>query len=88
MHLLICTSYLFKLFIYNLPIYISSVKKFKFIQYNMHVEKNSLKLTTICWFIIMFITNMLSMKITLWGGGAMVKDLTPQYESEKFKSSH
>jgi len=39
MHLLIGTSYLFKLFIYNLPIYISSVTKFKFIQYNIHVEK-------------------------------------------------
>jgi len=29
---------------------------------------------------------MLSKKITLWGGDAMVKDLTPQCEGEKFKS--
>ncbi len=36
----------------------------------------------------MFITNMLSMKITLWGGGALVKDLIPQCESEEFKFSH
>jgi hypothetical protein len=35
----------------------------------------------------MSITNMLSKKITLWGGGAMVKDLTPQFEGEEFKSS-
>jgi hypothetical protein len=34
----------------------------------------------------MFITNMLSKKITLWGGGAMVKDLTPQCGGEEFKS--
>jgi hypothetical protein len=27
-------------------------------------------------------------KITLWGGGAMVKDLTPQYGGEEFKSPH
>ncbi len=27
-------------------------------------------------------------KITLWGGGAMVKDLTPQCGGEKFKSTH
>ncbi len=52
----------------------------------MHVEKNSWKLITICWSKIMFITNMLSKKITFWGGGAMVKDLTPQCEGEKFKS--
>jgi hypothetical protein len=31
---------------------------------------------------------MLSKKITLWGGGAMVKDLTLQCGGEKFKSSH
>ncbi len=35
----------------------------------------------------MFITNMLSKKITLWGG-AMVKDLTFQCGGEKFKSSY
>jgi len=34
------------------------------------------------------ITNMLSKKITFWGGGAMVKDLTLQCESEEFKSLH
>jgi hypothetical protein len=32
--------------------------------------------------------NKLSMKITLWGGGAMVKNLTFQCGSEEFKSSH
>jgi hypothetical protein len=32
--------------------------------------------------------NMMSKKITLWGGGAMVKDLIPQYEGEEFKSPH
>jgi hypothetical protein len=32
--------------------------------------------------------NMLSKKITLWGGGATVKDLTPQCGGEVFKSSH
>ncbi len=32
--------------------------------------------------------NMLSIKITLWGGGAMVKDLTPQCGGEEFKSPH
>ncbi len=36
----------------------------------------------------MFITNMLSKKITLWGGGAMVKDFTPQCGGEEFKSPH
>ncbi len=29
--------------------------------------------------------SMLFKKITLWGGGAMVKDLTPQCGSEEFK---
>jgi hypothetical protein len=48
----------------------------------MHVEKNSWKLITICWFKIMFITNMLC-KITLWGCGAMV-DLIPQCGGEEF----
>jgi hypothetical protein len=32
--------------------------------------------------------NMLSKKITLWGGGAMVKDLIPQCGDEEFKSPH
>jgi hypothetical protein len=32
--------------------------------------------------------NMLSKKITLWGGVAMVKDLIPQCEGEEFKSPH
>jgi hypothetical protein len=34
---------------------------------------------------IMFIINMLSKKITLWGGGAMVKDLTPQCGGEDLR---
>ncbi len=54
----------------------------------MHVKKNSWKLITICWSKIMFITNMLSKKITLWGDDVMVKDLTIQCESEKFKSPY
>jgi hypothetical protein len=32
--------------------------------------------------------NMLFKKIILWGGGAIAKDLIPQYEGEEFKSSH
>jgi hypothetical protein len=32
--------------------------------------------------------NMLSKKITLWGGGAMIKDLIPQCGGEEFKSPH
>jgi hypothetical protein len=32
--------------------------------------------------------NMLSKKITVWGGGAMVKDLTIQCGGEEFKFSH
>jgi hypothetical protein len=32
--------------------------------------------------------NMLSKKITLWGGGGMVKDLIHQCGGEEFKSSH
>jgi hypothetical protein len=32
--------------------------------------------------------NMLFKIITLWGGGAMVKDLTLQCGGEEFKSSH
>jgi hypothetical protein len=30
----------------------------------------------------------LTKKITLWGDGAMVKDLTPQCGGEEFKSPH
>ncbi len=30
----------------------------------------------------------MSKKITLWGGGARVKNLTLQCEDEEFKSSH
>jgi hypothetical protein len=29
-----------------------------------------------------------SIKSPLWGGGAIVKDLTPQYGCEEFKSPH
>jgi hypothetical protein len=36
----------------------------------------------------MFITNMLFKKITLWGGGAIVKDLIPQCGGEEFKFAH
>ncbi len=50
------------------------------------LKKTSWKPITICWSKIMFITNMLSKKITLWGGGAMVKNLIPQCEGEEFKS--
>jgi hypothetical protein len=50
-------------------------KKFMEIDYNMLVQ-------------IMFITNMLFKTITLWGGGAMVKDLIFQCGGEEFKSSH
>jgi hypothetical protein len=32
--------------------------------------------------------NMLFKKITLWGGVAMVKDLTHQCEGKEFKSPH
>jgi hypothetical protein len=32
--------------------------------------------------------NMFSKKITLWGGGLIVKDLTFQCGGEEFKSSH
>jgi hypothetical protein len=32
--------------------------------------------------------NMSSKKITLWGGGAMVKNLIPQCGDEKFESPH
>ncbi len=32
--------------------------------------------------------NYVIQKITLWGGGAMVKDLIPQCGSEEFKSPH
>ncbi len=32
--------------------------------------------------------NYVLQNITLWGGGAMVKDLTPQCGGEEFKSPH
>jgi hypothetical protein len=32
--------------------------------------------------------NMLSKNITLWGGGAMIKNLISQCEGEEFKSPH
>jgi hypothetical protein len=32
--------------------------------------------------------NMLSKQITLWGGGAMVKNLILQFGGEEFKSPH
>jgi len=50
-------------------------KKFMKIDYNMLVQNH-------------VHYNMLSKKITLWGGGAMVKDLILQCEGEKFKSPH
>ncbi len=52
------------------------------------LKKNSWKLIIICWFKIMFITNMLYKNITFWDGGAMVKDLIPQCGSEEFNSPH
>jgi hypothetical protein len=52
-----------------------------------YVEKNSWKLITICWSKIMLIATC-PKKITLWGGGAMLKDLTPQCGAEEFKSPH
>ncbi len=52
------------------------------------LKKNSWKFITICWSKIMFIIIMLSKNITLWVGGAMVKDLIPECGGEKFKSSH
>ncbi len=51
-------------------------------------KKNSWKLITTCWSKFVFNTNMLSKKITLWGGRVMVKDLTPQCGCEEFKSTH
>ncbi len=71
----------------SLGIYVSSVKQFKYIECNM-LKTNSWKLIIICWFKIMFITICCLKKITLWGGGAMVKDLSLQCGSEKFKSPH
>jgi hypothetical protein len=47
------------------------------------LKKNSWKLITICLSKIMFITNMLSKKIIVWGGGAMVKDLILQCGGEE-----
>jgi hypothetical protein len=64
MHLLIGTFTYLGYPTYNLPIYVSSVK-------------NANSFITICWSKIMFTINMLTKKITLWGGGVMVQDLTP-----------
>ncbi len=50
-------------------------KKFMEIGYNMLIQNH-------------VYYNILSKKITLWGGGAMVKDLIPQCGSEEFKSLH
>ncbi len=52
------------------------------------LKKNSWKLIAICWSKIMFNTNMLSKKITLWGGGVIFKDLAFQCGGEEFKSPH
>ncbi len=52
------------------------------------LKKISWKLITKCWFKIMFITICCAKKITLWGGGAMVKDQTPECGGEEFKSPH
>jgi hypothetical protein len=49
--------------------------KFMEVDYNMLVQNHVLY-------------NMLSKKIILWGGVAMVKDLIPQCGSEEFKSPH
>jgi hypothetical protein len=35
-----------------------------------------------------FYYNILSKNLTLWGGDAMLKDLTPQCGGEEFKSPH
>ncbi len=42
----------------------------------------------LCWSKNMFITNMLSKKITFWGGATMFNDLTLQCGGEEFKSPH
>jgi hypothetical protein len=50
-------------------------KKLMYVDYNMLVQNH-------------VHYNMLSKNITLWGGGAMVKELTLQCGDEKFKSPH
>ncbi len=50
-------------------------KQFMDVDYNMLVQNHVHQ-------------NMLSKKITLQDGGAMVKDLTPQCDGEEFKSPH
>jgi hypothetical protein len=50
-------------------------KKFMKVDYNMLVQKH-------------VHYNMLSKKITFWGGVAMVNDLTLQCGGEEFKSPH
>ncbi len=51
-----------------------------------YVEKRFKDLITICQFKIMFIKICCLMIITLWAGGAMAKDLSPQCGGEEFKS--
>ncbi len=53
-----------------------------------YFEKNSWKVITICWFKIIFITISCPKIITIWGDGAMVKDLILQHGGEAFKSPH
>ncbi len=48
------------------------------------LKTNSRKLITICWSKIMFNTICCPKTITLWGGGAMVKDLTSKCGNEEF----
>ncbi len=52
------------------------------------LKTNSRKLITVCWSKIMFITICCPKTITLWGGGAMVKDLTSKCGNEEFKFPH
>jgi hypothetical protein len=50
-------------------------KKFMEVDYNMLVQNH-------------VHYNYVVQNITSWGGGAMVKDLTPHYGSEEFKFPH
>jgi hypothetical protein len=53
-----------------------------------YVEKNFMKVNYNMLIQNHVYYNMLSKKITLWGGGAMVKDLISQCGGEEFKSPH
>ncbi len=53
-----------------------------------YVDKKFKDLITICQFKIMFIKICCPIKITLWGGGAMAKDLSPQCGGERSLSPH